>query len=112
MNQHLEKFGGYREIQWVGIFCEEAVRFVNILGFYTTKNSQTLARRNVDFRQHGKFQHPNTNVANGLKPTSALFEYFPTAEADAKYFMLDHIRKINVVMLQDALNKNAIHALL
>ena len=44
---------------------------------------------------------PYPNVANGIKPTPALFEYFPVAEAYAKAFILDHMTNFTVVMLQD-----------
>ena len=88
----------------MGTCCEKAARCVNALGFDRPINSQTLAGWNVDFRKHGKFLHPNPNVANGLTSTPDLSEYFPRAEDDVKAFILYHITHFTVVMIQDALN--------
>ena len=76
----------------MGTGWEKATRCVNALRFYITINAQTLTIWNVDFRKNSKFPHPNPNVSNGLKPNSSLFEYFPTAESDAKAFILEHMK--------------------
>ena len=71
-----------------------------------------MANWNISFRKQGKFAHPNPNVANGLKPKPALFEYFPQAAADAYNFVLDKLEVFSVEMLREHIIDTLIPGLL
>ena len=67
---------GNTGVTWVKTCCQEAVDKINDVGFYTTISAKTLSYWNVNFRQQGKFPHPNTYIANGIKPKPLLFEWY------------------------------------
>ena len=69
---------------------------------------QLMQRRsywNMDFRNRGKFAHPNPFIANGIKPKPPLFEYLTKAAVDATTFVLDHLDHFAVVMLLNELQQ-------
>ena len=83
----LEKLGT-NNTRWKKDCCQEAVNRINDIGFDTTINANTLMNWNIDFRKYEQFHHPDIHVANNIKPTPAMFEYFPQAAVDASFLIL------------------------
>ena len=95
----LEKLGT-NNTRWKKDCCQEAVNRINDIGFDTTINANTLMNWNIDFRKYEQFHHPDIHVANNIKPTPAMFEYFPQEAVDASLFILNHLDHFNVEMLR------------
>jgi hypothetical protein len=106
----LEKLGK-NNTRWKKDCCQEAVDQINDIGFVTTINANTLMNWNINFRKHEKFHHPDIYVANNIKPTPALFDYFPQAAADASSFILNHLDHFIVEMLRGKLINKIIPSL-
>ncbi len=84
---------------WVATCCQEALDLLAGLGFDTTVDAKRISYWNIDFSKDNCFPHPNSNVANGIKPKPPFFEHFPNAAADASTFSLDHHDHFSVEML-------------
>jgi hypothetical protein len=69
------------------------------LRFDTTVDAKRISYWNIDVRKDNWFPHPNSYVANGIKPNPPFFEHFPNAAADASTFILDHFDHFSVEML-------------
>jgi hypothetical protein len=96
---------------WVATCCQEALDLLAGLGFDTTVDAKRISYWNIDFCNDNCFPHPNSYVANGIKPKPPFFEYFPNAMADASTFILDHLDHFSVEMLRGEIISKIIPAL-
>jgi hypothetical protein len=53
------------------------------------------------FQQDGKFPHPNSYIANGMKPKPQIFEVFPEAAAMMSDYMLCYLDHFAAEMLRN-----------
>ena len=79
--------------------CQEALDLLASLGFDTTVDAKKISYWNIDFCRDNCFPHPNSYVANGIKPKPPFFEHFPNGTADESTFILDHLDHFSVEML-------------
>ncbi len=96
---------------WVATCCQEALDLLAGLGFDTTVDAQRITYWNIDFCKDNCFPHPNSYVANGIKPKPPFCEYFPNAMADASTFILDHLDHFSGEMLRGEIISKIIPAL-
>jgi hypothetical protein len=88
---------------WIETCCGGAVRKLSTLGFNATVDKKRLGLWNRLFRRDHIFPHPNSYVANGMKPKPRIFEVFPEAEAMISDFVLSHLDHFSVAMLRNEL---------
>ena len=88
---------------WIETCCGGAVRKLSPLGFNATVDKKRLGLWNRLFRGDHIFPHPNSYVANGMKPKPRIFEVFPEAEAMISDFVLSHLDHFSVAMLRNEL---------
>jgi hypothetical protein len=81
------------------------------LRFDTTVDAKRISYWDIDFCKDNCFPHPNSYVANGMKPKPPFFEHFPNAAADASTFILDHLDCFSVEMLRGEIITKIIPAL-
>jgi hypothetical protein len=86
---------------WIETCCGGAVRKLSSLGFNLTVDKLRLGMWNTLFRRDHHFPHPNSYVANGMKPKPRIFEVFPEAEAMISDFVLSHLDHFTVDMLRN-----------
>jgi hypothetical protein len=96
---------------WVATCCQEELDLLAGLGFDTTVDAKRISYWNIDFRKDNCFPHPNSYVANGIKPKPPFFGHFPNAAADASTFILDHLDHFSVEMLRGEIITKIIPAL-
>jgi hypothetical protein len=82
---------GRDSYKWVATCCQEALDLLASLGFDTTVEAKRISYWKIDFRKDKLFTHPNSYVANGIKPKPVFFEHFPNAAADASSFILNSL---------------------
>jgi hypothetical protein len=88
---------------WIETCCEGAVRKLSPLGFNVTVDKKRLGLWNRLFQRDHIFPHPNSYVANGMKPKPRIFEVLPEAEAMISDFVLSHLDHFSVAMLRNEL---------
>ena len=69
------------------------------LGFNATVDKKRLGMWNTLFRQDHLFPHPNSYIANGMKPKPRIFEVFPEDEPMISDFVLSHLDHFSVAMI-------------
>ncbi len=97
---------GKGTFDWTGVCCKEAAESLCDIGVKMTRCPRTIASWNVMFRHNEKFPHPNSSIANGIKPKAPIFEYFPKFEADCKEFIFNNFDNFGVEMLRDEMVNN------
>ncbi len=96
----LEKLGQDNNT-WIGTCCGEATKMLYSLGFNSTVDKLRIGLWNQLFQCDNTFPHPNSYVANGMKPKPLILELFPKAESMISDFVLSHLDHFFVEMLHN-----------
>jgi hypothetical protein len=102
---------GFGKNTWIETCCGGAVRKLSSLGFNSTVDKLRLGMWNTLFRREHRFPHPNSYVANGMKPKPRILEVFPEVEAMISDFVLSHLDHFTLETLRNELITNIIPSL-
>jgi len=78
---------------WVATCCQEALDLLASLGFDAV-DAKRISYWNIDFCKDNWFPHPNSYVANGIKPKPQFFEHFPNDHFSVEMLRGELISKI------------------
>jgi hypothetical protein len=82
------------------------------VGYTTTKSRKQVMNWNKVFRKQRQFPHPNPFVANGIRAIPKIFECFPSAELDARAFVMNHFDHFTIPLLVEEFADNIIPSLM
>jgi hypothetical protein len=100
-NVALMTLGKDNTTTWSITCCQKAVDQMAEAGYKTTKSRRNVMDWNAEFRKDCKFPHPNPFIANGIRPLPRIFECFPSAELDAKAFIMKHFDHFTISLLEE-----------